>query len=295
MIVRQLEYLIALDREEHFGRAAANCGVSQPTLSAGVRKLEADLGVLIARREQRYDGLTPEGQRVLQWAQRVVADIAGLHEEVTAMRTGLTGRLVLGAVPTSLSVVSLLTTPFCETYPQVTVTVRSMNSRQIERGLHDFGLGLGLTYLDSEPLVGVRTLPLYRERYVLLTSTEGPFGARETVGWAEAASVPLALLTEDMQNRRIVNAIFREAGAEPQPTIETNTVSTLVAHVRDGAWSSVVAQQWLRLFAVPTGVRAIPLVEPAAERSIGLVWHDRDPQPLLARAMLDVAAALDLG
>ncbi|MBM3677896.1 MAG: LysR family transcriptional regulator [Actinobacteria bacterium] len=295
MLVQQLGYLVALAREEHFGRAAGACHVTQPTLSAGIRRLEKELGVLIVRRQRRYEGLTPEGERILDWAQRVVADHDALLDEVRAMRHGLSGRLRIGAIPTSLSCVSLLTTPFCARHPEVTATVTSLNSRQIERGLHDFELDVGLTYLDSEPLAGVRTLRLYRERYLILTRAERPLAKQTAVRWADAASEPLCLLTGDMQNRRIVDSIFRQAGVDaPRPTLETNSISTLYAHVRDGGWSSVVAEPWLRLFAVPDGLRALPLVEPDAERSIGLVALDRDPLPLLARALLDLAPSIDV-
>ena len=112
--------------------------------------------------------------------------------------------------------------------------------------------------------------------------------------WAEAATLPLCLLTGDMQNRRIVDGIFHEAGAEPRPTLETNSISTLITHVRDGPWSSVMAHAWLHAFDVPRGMRVIPLVEPATTRTIGLVWLDRDPEPILARALLDVARDMDL-
>ena len=294
MIVRQLEYLTALVRERHFGRAAASCHVSQPTLSAGIRRLEEELGLPIVRRAQRYEGLTPEGEQVLRWAHRVLGDVDGLHDEVRAMREGLSGQLRIGAIPTSLSSVSLLTTPLAARHPGVRVAVHSLNSRQIERGLHAFELDVGLTYLDSEPLTGVRTRPLYREHYVLLTRSDGPLGHGATVSWSQAATAPLALLTEDMQNRRIVNGIFSEAGADPRPTVETNSISTLYGHVRDGAWSAVIATAWLHLFAVPEGMRAIPLVEPETTRSIGLVWLDRDPEPLLTRALLDVARDIRL-
>jgi DNA-binding transcriptional LysR family regulator len=294
VLIRQLEYLVALSREGHFRRAAAACDVSQPALSAGIRKLEQDVGFPIVRRGQRYEGLTPEGERVLDWGQKILADVDGFRGTIDAMREGLTGRLRIGAIPTALGSVAFLTRPLCAAQPGITVEALSLTSRQIERGLHDFELELGLTYLDSEPLQGVRTLPLYRERYVLLTPARGPLGDQASVGWAEAAAMPLCLLTEDMQNRRIVNALFAEAGVEPRPTIETNSVSTLYSHVRDGTWSSVVAQPWLQVFGVPEGLRAIPLVAPEATRGIGLVWLDRDPEPLLAVAMLNIARMLDL-
>jgi len=294
MIAQQLSYLVALAREGHFGRAAAACHVTQPTLSAGIRRLEEEIGFPVVRRGRRFEGLTPEGERVLEWAHRILAGYDGLRGEIGAMHEGLTGRLRLGAIPTSLPSVSLLTHPLCARHPGITVSIYSQNSRQIERGLHDFELEVGLTYLDSEPLEGVRPLHLYRERYLLLTPAGGTFGRRRTVTWAEAATEPLCLLTEDMQNRRIVNALFAEAGAEPRPTVETNSISTLYAHVRDGGWSSVAAHTWLHGFGVPDGLRAVPLVEPEATRAIGLVVLDRDPEALLARALLEVARELDL-
>jgi DNA-binding transcriptional LysR family regulator len=294
MDLRHLEYLVAVVREEHFGRAARSCGVSQPTLSSGIRRLESDVGFPVVRRSQRYEGLTPEGEKVLEWARRILADVGGLDAELGALRGGLSGQLRIGAIPTSLPCVSLLTTPLSRSHAGISVTVQSLNSRQIERGLHDFELELGVTYLYSEPLKGVRTLVLYEEHYVLLTGKDGPFAGRDEVTWAEAATLPLCLLTGDMQNRRILDSIFHEAGAEPQPTVETNSISTMFAHVRDGHWSTVLAHAWLHVFDVPAGMRAIPLVAPTTTSTVGLVWPDRDPESILAHALLDVARDLDV-
>ena len=86
MIIRHLQYLTALARERHFARAAAACKVTQPTLSAGIKQLEESLGVLLVERGQRYVGVTPEGERTLAWAQRVLADYSGLRQELSEMR-----------------------------------------------------------------------------------------------------------------------------------------------------------------------------------------------------------------
>ena len=206
---------------------------------------------------------------MLEWARQILADVGSLEAEVDAMHGGLSGQLRIGAIPTSLPCVSLLTTPLLRRHPGVTVAVYSLNSTQIERGLDEFELELGVTYLDSEPLRGVRTLPLYREHYVLLTEAAGPFGDRKEVTWAEAATLPLCLLTGDMQNRRIVDGIFHEAGAEPRPQVETNSISTLIAHVRDGP---VVERDGPRLAA-----RLRPAARDAGDpaRPAGDDAHDR--------------------
>ena len=111
MLLRQFEYLVSLARERHFARAAAACYVSQPSLSAAIRKLEEELDVPIVRRGRRYEGLTPEGERVLVWAQRILAERDALRHELSAMRGGLTGTLRLGAIPTAMPVVSLHSPP----------------------------------------------------------------------------------------------------------------------------------------------------------------------------------------
>src|ERR671930_2315097 len=104
----KLEYLMALGRERHFGRAADACGVTQPTLSAGVKQLEEQMGVLLVNRGSRFQGFTPEGERVLDWARRIVGDARSMREEINALRRGLSGQLRLAAIPTTLAMVAAL-------------------------------------------------------------------------------------------------------------------------------------------------------------------------------------------
>src|SRR5580698_6990652 len=181
MILRHLEFLTALARERHFARAATACNVSQSTLSAGIKQMEESLGVLLVERGQRYVGLTPEGAKVLEWAQHVMTDFEGLQQNLTQMRRGLGGQLKIGAIPATLPMISLLTAPFSKRHPQTTTMIRALTSIEIQRGLDDFSLDIGITYLDNEPLVRVRRLQLYMERYVLLTRQSEPLQDRETI------------------------------------------------------------------------------------------------------------------
>ena len=293
MIIRHLQYLTALAKERHFARAAAVCNVTQPTLSAGIKQLEESLGVLLVERGQRYVGLTAEGERALAWAQRVLADYGGLRQELSEMGEGLLGRLRIGAIPVTLPIIALLTKPFAQRHPRVGMVVSSQTSIDIQRGLDDFSLDIGLTYLDNEPLARVRTLPLYQERYVLLTR-EAALAGRKTASWAEAATLPLCLLTPDMQNRRILDLHFHQAGAEVHAVVETNSLITLWSQLCLGGLSTVVPESFLLLLGTLDGLVAIPLTGPDATHLIGLVASDRDPLPPVAHALLDVARTLDL-
>jgi DNA-binding transcriptional LysR family regulator len=211
-LIDKLEYLLALAREKHFGRAAETCGVTQPTLSAGVKQIEGTLGVLLVNRGSRFQGFTPEGERVLEWARRIVGDARAMRQEVYSLKHGLTGRLRLAAIPTALAMVETLTTPYRERNPEVQFTILSRTSAEILKHIENLEIDAGITYLDNEPLGRLASIPLYQERYRLLISADTPLGHRETVTWAEVAQVPLCLLTPDMQNRRIIERLLRAAG-----------------------------------------------------------------------------------
>ena len=102
-----------------------------------------------------------------------------------------------------------------------------------------------------------------------------------------------------MQNRRIIDGVFRSVGAKPDPAVETNSIFNLVSHVAAGQWSAIVPRQLLRFFGLPHGTRAIDLVEPTTSRTIGLVMSDREPPSPLARNLFgmqwpaDIAAQIE--
>jgi DNA-binding transcriptional LysR family regulator len=304
MNLRHLRYFVALARERHYARAASACNVTQPTLSEAIRQLEIDLDVpLVDRGGQRFRGLTAEGQRVLAWAQRLLADEDALVQELTGLKHGLRGTLRFGVIPAAMCVAPLIVTAFCRRHPHVTVSLLSLSSIEIQRGLDAFELEAGLTYLENEPLKHVRSHLVYRERYMFLTPAGGAFDQRAEIGWDEIAELPLCLLTQDMQNRRIIDRLFRDAGVtSPRVTIETNSVLGLIAHVCLSGWSTVVPHSFLGIFRGrdPVGTRAIPLLSTgSASQAVGVVVSDREPLPSLASAFLtsvvdnDFSALLD--
>lgn len=276
-MIQQLEYLMALARERHFGRAAEAAGVTQPTLSAGIKQLEEMLGVLLVQRGSRFIGFTPEGERTLDWARRIVGDTRAMRQEISALQHGLTGRLKIAAIPTALAMVAAITTPYRAKHPDVRFTIISQNSIQVLTLLENLEIDAGITYLDNEPLGRVNTVPLYQERYQLLTSPDAPLGDRKRVTWKEVAQVPLCLLTPDMQNRRIIDDLLRSAGGDPQPTLESNSVIVLFAHIRTGRWASVMPAKLAETLGLTDTIRAIPIVEPEAVHTIGMVVPVREP------------------
>ncbi|PWK68513.1 LysR family transcriptional regulator [Aminobacter sp. AP02] len=291
-MIDKLEFFIALAREQHFGRAAEECGVTQPTLSAGIKQLEDILGVMLVQRGSRFQGLTPEGRQVLDWARRIVGDTRAMRDEMRAARHGLSGRIRIAAVPTALAMVPKLTTPMREKHPGVTFSILSRTSIEILSLLGNFEIDAGITYLDNEPLGRVTSVPLYAERYQLITAAGNEYSDRDKVTWEEVSTLPLCLLTPDMQNRRIIDQHLAEAGVQVRPTLESNSMIVLFSHIRTGKWSSIMPLNLAETFGFAEPIRAIPIVEPDASHSVGLVAAPREPHTPLVKALIEEAMTL---
>jgi DNA-binding transcriptional LysR family regulator len=294
MFFRQLEYMVALARERHFVRAAQSCSVSQPALSEGIRKLEAELDVPLIRRGNKFEGLTAEGQQIVVWARRILADRDGLNEEISAMRAGLSGRLRIGSVPTASTAVSLLTAPFCAAHPMARVhAVSDLKSEDVLLQLQNYEIDAGITYIQDSIPEDFQVAHLYMEKYVLLTAA-GAGTAAKSATWAAAAALPLCLLDPVMQGRRRLDDVFAEVGVMPSARVETDSVSSLFAQVKTGSWATVVPSAWLHVFGVPAGMYAMPLTEPERAVPVGLVTLAREPVSVMARALAAVSEATDL-
>jgi DNA-binding transcriptional LysR family regulator len=291
-LIDKLDFLLALARERHFGRAAEVCGVTQPTLSAGIKQLEEQMGVLLVNRGSRFQGFTAEGERVLEWARRIVGDSRAMREEINSLRHGLSGRLRIAAIPTALAMIAALTTPYRERHPNVQFTIYSRTSIEILDLLDNLEVDAGVTYVENEPVGRVTTVPLYRERYRLLTSADAPLGNRDRVTWAEVAQVPLCLLTPDMQNRRIIDRLLKSAGGESRPTLESDSMILLFSHVRTGRWASVMPAKLAETLGLTETIRAIPITEPEAVQTIGLVAPAREPMTPITAALVEEARRL---
>ena len=291
-MIDKLEFLIALAREKNFGRAAEQCGVTQPTFSAGIKQLEDALGVMLVQRTSRFLGFTAEGERVLDWARTIVADTRAMREEVRTLKQGLSGHLKIAAIPTALAMVSALTTPYRAKHPNVKFTILSRTSIDVLSMLENLEVDAGLTYIDNEPLGRMRAVPLYLEQYRLLTSADSPLGERDQVTWAEVGRIPLCLLTPDMQNRRIIDSLLHAAGSRPEPTLESNSMIVLFSHVRTGRWASVMPEKLASTLGLTERLRSIPIVEPEAVHQIGLVVPPREPMTPLVSALVAEATHL---
>ena len=290
MLIRQLEYFVALARERHFARAASACHVSQPALSEAIRKLEQELKVPLVRRGQKFEGLTPEGERLVHWARRILADHDALKQEVTALQTGLTGELRFGVVPAAATTVALLTDPFCAAHPLVRVQLETnLRSAEIVERIRRFELDAGILYPDRQDTADLLVTPLYEEQQVLIVGGDLLSGKPDTISWSEALELPLCLLTEGMRGRQIIDDALATQDLTVTPQLETDSVVALFAHVGTGRWASIVPHTWIRTLGPPAGTSVLRLHDPSISAVMALVTNKAEPGSVLARALAQTA------
>ncbi|HBT9970317.1 TPA: LysR family transcriptional regulator [Klebsiella pneumoniae] len=191
MDIKQLKYLIALDQTRHFGQAAAACHITQPTLSMRIRNLEEELNLTLIQRGQRFEGFTPEGERILAWARAVLAAHDGLAAEAAICRGQMVGQLRVGMVPlASLNPMQLIK-PLAEKYPALQFSLLSMTSEQIIDGVSRNQLDLGICYLQhlDEGQFTIARLP--QTRMGLLHDKRHFDFSAGTPGWETLATLPL--------------------------------------------------------------------------------------------------------
>lgn len=292
MQVRLVRYFLALVRERHFARAAESCGVTQPTLSAGISALERQLGKRLILRDRRFISLTPEGEALLPWARQLVAAQEGMTSAIAATQGDVSGQFRLGAIPAALPYSGHIAEALLTARPGLALSVLSLTSREIVRALADYEIDGGLTYLDHEPPANVLTVPLWEERYCLLTRADGPLRARDTLSLADAAELPLCLLHQGMQNRRILDARMAEHGIALHPRVTADSYVTLFSMVQAGPFATILPDSYARLFPDLDWARTLSL-EPALPAShLGLVLLDRSPLTPLAHAAIEAARTL---
>ncbi|WP_030015730.1 LysR family transcriptional regulator [Curtobacterium sp. S6] len=294
MQMRQLEYFVALAEEEHFARAARACFVSQPALSESLHNLEDEIGVQLVQRDHAFQGLTPEGKRMLVWARKILADYRDLKQDALAVSGHLTGILDIGSIPAASVATASLLDRFCARHPGMQMNVSSsMSSSEIIEAVRHYRLDAGLIYLNEKEPPGLETMALYREQQVLLAA-EGLLGTEGTRDpWAAIPRLPLCLMSARMRGRKLVDQAAAEHGLELQPQITTDSLSTLVSLVSAGRWASVVSRQWVHGMGLPEAVRVVPLESSVSPR-VGLVFRKQTPGSPALSALLSVAGSEDL-
>lgn len=294
MLLTQLEYFVAVAREQHFGRAAAACYVSPSGLSEAIRKLEIELGVPLVRRGRVYQGLTPEGERALVWARRMLDDDRSLRDELAAERDRLAAEVRFGVIPAAVSQAATLLTELAGRHPLTRVRMLTgLTSEEIVRRLRRYELDAGLIHPSVDDDEGLTLTPLYDETMVVVSAPEivAPAGGRLT--GHEVNDLPLCLLEPHMRARQLTDQAFERYGIALTPRIESDSVDGLLALARTGAWAAVVPRSVTGDGWDPHGLHVAEITEPSVSIPIALARLAAEPRSAVAAAFDDAASRRD--
>lgn len=294
MQLRFLEYFVAIARERHFGRAAEACQVSQPTLSAGLAALEEMLGERLVIRDRRFIDLTSQGHAILHYAQQMIADQAAIRAALNVDSCGLRGVARLGVIPAAMPAVGYVVAAMTAANPDVQFAVSSMTSREIERALLVRDIDAGLTYLNSEPLAQVLSVPLYFEHFVAVTARGSALAQRGEASLADIVAHRLCLLHQGMQNRRILDGHLQARGLSAAPVATADSYVALLSMVSVGGLEAIITDSHAALVTAHPKLVTLPITDTIAVNEVGLVISDRTPLPPLAAGLHAVASTLEL-
>ena len=267
-LLSSLRYLVALDEHRHFARAAQACHITQPALSNALRALEEEFAVVIVRRGRAFVGFTPEGDKVLDSARRMLHEHKVLAQSLRSTVDQPAGRFVVGAVPTAVPIAARFAAMLHARHPELMPVVLSLSSSELEKRLESLSIDLALGYTERMDLRAVQltAYPQYNEHYFLLRKSRTPHAFElqiaEPESWHQASEVSLCLLSSEMHNRTIVDASFAAAGCTPKVVMETNSILTMALSVVAGQVCSVMPGALVSTVRGYRELEAVPLVSP---------------------------------
>jgi DNA-binding transcriptional LysR family regulator len=239
-------------------------------------------------RHQRFGGFTEEGRRVLEWGKRILADRDAMLEELALMHRNLEGRIRIGAMPMSSPVLPVIDRLFFMRYPGVQIETAFIGLDRMIDGLTNSRFDVGVTYLDEQPLGRLKTLPLYEEQFGLLIPDKGWADNRSAMTWAEAAGMPLCLLSPSTHERQTMDKAFARSGVAPKPRIESESILNLVFHVMQSDLATVIPTHFQHFAGPFPRTRLISLDKPRVTQKVGLVWVEGNPMRPMTRAMVEL-------
>ncbi|MFC4052334.1 LysR family transcriptional regulator [Actinomadura syzygii] len=286
---RQLEYFRAVARELHFTRAAEALRIAQPALSQQIRKLERQLGVALFERNNHRVELTPAGTALLEHAERILADMAAVEDEMRGWAEGTRGRIRLGGARGLTARLARLLAEFSRQYPAIVVELLEMNTEEMVAGLYGGRLDAATVVRLPPQEEGRRleSLPLGEEPLVLVTTPSGPLAGKYRVPVASLDGVDLVCYPPGSVIREIVLSALADAGATPHIRFETREYSTARAMVSVGLAAAVMPRSVAEEPGQPVGVVRL---DPEPTWAPSLAWPaGRRPGPALA-AFIDFMA-----
>lgn len=274
--LKDLEFLTALARRKHFARAAEDCGVSQPAFSMRIRRIEESLGLEIVKRGNRFQGFTAEGQSLLRHAYKIVDDLKVMEQDILSAKGQISGAVTVGVIPTAVVYAAQAIKQLQSAHPGIRITLQTATALAIQQGVDSGEFEAGFTYGEGLSHDLLRVDELYQESYVLLAPSAFVPHASNRITWSDAAELPLCLLEQDMQNRRIIDKMFADLGLVPEVMTTSSGFLASIVLASEGMTATIIPDRLVTLFDKVSGIVALRLVEPELAKPVCLISRRRE-------------------
>lgn len=291
--LRQLQFLIALRAEGSFVGAAEAVGVTQPTLSAGIKDLETTLGAVLVERGRAGAVLTPAGEEAVDRAARAMSEVEEMVRAVQAAGVPLSGTFKLGAIPTIAPFLLPRALPVLKKkYPNLRLQMREDLTSRLVDALRMRTLDAAIIALPYEAS-GVSTLAIAEDEFLLLTPDDHPLAKRNDLSPEHLKGEDLLLLEDGHCLRDHALSACKLAPSRRSTEVGATSLHTLVQMVAGGMGVTLlpkIAAEGGATAGAHVSMR--PFAEPVVGRSIGIAWREGSPREEEAKLLAGVLRAL---
>ena len=276
MNLKDLKYFLAIAELEHFGHAAQQCNVSQPTLSGQIKKLEETLGLMLFERTNRRVMLTEAGHQIVIYAKRILREVDAIHEIADSTRDPLAGKFRLGAFPTLSTYIFPRIVPQVKTaMPNLRIILIEDKTSQLIEQLHNGDIDAALLALPIQDDYLI-SQPLFDDEFFLAVPTGHELTKYKTVDQTKLKQHHLLLLEEGHCLRDQSLEICQLHGIGEEQDFKATGLETLRQMVKAG--TAITFMPKIAMQTEEQGIEYIPFTKPSPSRSIGLVWRKTTPR-----------------
>lgn len=274
MNIRDLEYLVAVDEERHFHRAAERCFVSQPTLSGQLKKLEEELGVLLVERNNRQVSITDAGQNVLTHARAVISEVKAIKEVANYFHDPMAGDVRVGIIPTIAPyLLPIIMAELNKAFPKLKIWLYEYQTHILLEKLRKSELDFVILALPIEKHDFIE-LDLFRERFRLAVNKGHILAKKKQVNMGDIAQHGLLLLEEGHCLREHILDVCLLAGVREQGQYHATSLETLRHMVGEGIGMTLIPELAVPAKIMKTDeIRYNEFSDPKPTRRIGMLYR----------------------
>ncbi|TBR42032.1 hydrogen peroxide-inducible genes activator [Marinomonas agarivorans] len=282
MTLTELKYIIMLAKEQHFGRAADACHVSQPTLSVAIKKLESELGTAIFERSKNSVYVTPVGHKIIAQAQNVLDQARVIKELAAAGKNQLNSPIKIGAIYTIAPYLFPHMIPFLhQSSPDMSLVIEENLTENLRPKLRDGTLDAIVIALPfTEP--DVVTQPIYEEEFVVLMPKNHPWNELDHIKTSQLSTDNLLILGKGHcfsdQIREACPILSEGEYSETQTIVNGSSLETIRYMVSSGLGVTVLPKSATNNID-PNLLTVRPFATPAPKRTVALAWRASFPRP----------------